>query len=81
MAQTVVKKTVFGDMRVVVVDVNMGAATTHVVAPGIKTVKAFSVGYQSMASVAGVKMSASTSIVEVSAGASGDQFFLTIYGN
>lgn len=80
MAQTVVKKTVFGDLRCVVVDVNMGAATTHVVAPGIKSVKAFAVGPQSMATTA-VLMTASTSIVEVSAAVSGDQFFLTIFGN
>ena len=79
MAQTVVDKSVHGDRRVVVIDVNLGAASTSVACPGIKNIKSWNVGPQSMATTA-VKMAASGSNVVVSNGASGDQFYLTVYG-
>lgn len=84
---TVVNRTVMGNKRVDLLDVTADAQS-GVVATGMKYVDAFSVGPVSMATVSLVKFrpnigadsAAANGSIMVSGSASGDRFFLTVYG-
>jgi hypothetical protein len=84
---TVIEKTVFGNLRTVIYDVTADAAS-GVVDAGMNIV-GFAVGPVSMATVSLVKFrpnigadsAAANGKLMVSGAASGDRFFLTIYGH
>lgn len=84
---TVVRKTVFGNERVVIFDVTADAQS-GVVDAGMY-VDGFAVGPISMATVSLVKFrpninaasAASNGNIMISGAASGDRFFLTVYGH
>lgn len=87
MAYTVSKKqTVFGNERVVILDVTADAAT-QTVETGLKYVDGFSLGIQSC-STAAIKVYAnsnasgvlSAGVIGISGCASGDEFFVVCYG-
>jgi hypothetical protein len=79
MAYTVTKEqAVFGNERVVICNVSADAAS-GTIPTGLGTIVGHSLGPQSM-STAAVKMSVSGGTVTVSNAASGDVFFLTVYG-
>ena len=81
-----VKKTVFGDMRVHILDVTADGAESNI-DTGLEYVDAFAVGAQSIATSAFTLKenadssgTASNGYVGVSGVASGDAFFITVYG-
>lgn len=84
---TVVDKTVFGNKRVCIFDVTADAQS-GVVETGLSRVDAFDVGPVSMATFSLVKFrpnisaasAAANGSIMVSGAASGDRFFITVYG-
>lgn len=85
---TIVNKTVFGNKRVSLLDVTADAQSGSVDS-GFGVVDAFSVGPVSMATFSLVKFrpnisaasAASNGQIMVSGAASGDRFFITVYGH
>lgn len=71
-------KTVFGDKRVMICNVTADAASGQI-STGLQAVDGWSVGVQSMATSA-VKIAASGGTLTVSNAASGDAFYLTVFG-
>jgi hypothetical protein len=83
---TTKKKTVFGDMRVHILDVTTDGAEDNI-ATGMSVIEGFAVGAQSIATSAfslneNVDSSgtAANGTIGASGLASGDAFFLTVYG-
>lgn len=79
-------QSVFGNERVVIMDITADAAT-QTVETGLKNVHGFSIGIQS-ASTAGFKVYANSNasgvqsmgVLGISGVASGDEFYVTVYG-
>lgn len=87
MAYTVSKKqSVFGDKRVVILDVTADAAT-QTIETGLKSIDGHSMGIQSC-STAAIKCYANSNasgvqsfgVLGISGCASGDEFFVVVYG-
>ena len=79
MAYTVTKEaSVFGNKRVVICNVTADAAS-GIITPGLGVIDGYSMSPISMATAAPL-IKISTTTVVVSAAASGDNFFLVIYG-
>ena len=80
------KTTVFGDQRVRILDI-LADAATQTVETGLKAIAGFSVGCQSC-TTASIKIYAnsnasgvlSAGVLGISGAASGDRFFVTVYG-
>jgi len=87
MAYTVSKtQSVFGDMRVVVLDITADAAT-QTVETGLKQIVGHSMGLQSL-STAAIKVYANSNasgvqsggVLGISGAVSGDEFYVVVYG-